>query len=720
MGPTRAAQAAPDWTGVIPFFTLPHRPKWKLSSHRRQWARYFLVKSVVCEGNKIIVALSVLFAGDLNAVDAWPSLLSFCQDKFGRIPTDPSLFSPAVVESIRRFIWIAARTHVTRLSIPRREQSARLEVTSSGNQQATLEALLSDNTLMAGVYSSQSGAKLVPIIADRISLPKLAGTLNVLDALPPDLASFYSDPRNLLKKEPVVATSPSRPYVGATSAQLHALYRRMRGVGMLSFILATDAVVQNGIFAVEKPKDPNEDRCIFDGRRTNDLFVKPPHVRLPQPDDFTRLETNASCPVFGLGRDLESYYFRLLMPESFWPYFSLPPCPAKVFGEDVVAMFGGSDVMIAPCFRVLPMGWSFSVAISQAVHEFITRNTMFGRLRCVTDHTSTALGVGRKSIFIDDANALVADWNFGLAMMAELETVYLSWGLDTKPSKAQQGLQITIIGLEWDGTPGVHMFYPSPAKMFKLLQATHYFTTCGFITGKGLSRLVGYWTWFLLLRRPVLSILNACFAFLRLHEHNPQPQRIWKTVRSELLMLTGVAALLFARTGARVFSKIICTDASPVGGGVMAAPVTAPVRAALSSWMAQSPSSALNTLTAQSLPTLIPHWNHMFSYHFRWSDHINPLEMRMLYNGALWASSHRQAIGARVPMVTDSQVCLFVAAKGRTSAKKLIYPCRRLAAIILFSGITLSCFYISSADNPADFWSRHPRYDYPDVIDTID
>jgi hypothetical protein len=30
-------------------------------------------------------------------------------------------------------------------------------------------------------------------------------------------------------------------------------------------------------------------------------------------------------------------------------------------------------------------------------------------------------------------------------------------------------LQITIIGLEWDGSPGVHMFYPSPAKMFKLL-----------------------------------------------------------------------------------------------------------------------------------------------------------------------------------------------------------------------------------------------------------
>jgi hypothetical protein len=151
----------------------------------------------------------------------------------------------------------------------------------------------------------------------------------------------------------------------------------------------------------------------------------------------------------------------------------------------------------------------------------------------------------------------------------------------------------------------------------------------------------------------------------------------------------------------------------------MAAPVTAPVRAALSSWMAQPPSSALNVLTAQLLPTLIPYWNHMFSYHFRWSDHINPLEMRMLYNGVLWASSHRQAIGSRVPMATDSQVCLFVAAKGRTSAKKLIYPCRRLAAITLFSGITLSCFYISSADNPADFWSRHPRYDYPDVIDTF-
>ena len=359
------------------------------------------------------------------------------------------------------------------------------------------------------------------------------------------------------------------------------------------------------------------------------------------------------------------------------------------------------------------MGWSFSVFIAQAVHLFVIRNTGFGRLLSVTDRSTTSIGAGRSLVFIDDANAFVYDQSVGEAMLDELDACYSSWGLSIKWSKVQRpSTHVVTLGIEFDGGVGVHEFRPASAKLLKLLQATRHIIKVGWVTGKGLSRLVGIWTWFVLLRRPALSILNACYAFVRKYEFQRQPQRMWYTVRAELTLLLGVTALLTARIGAPLFSKLLCTDASPWGAGIMSAQVTPDVRDLLSSWLAQpaSPTLAATTAFILSLSTLDVRWRHMFSYFFRRPAHINALELITLTSGVLWSSSHRAAIGSRLASVVDSQVCLYVVSKGRTSAKHIIYPCRRLSAILLCTGMLLSCFYIPSASNPADYWSRHPRH----------
>jgi hypothetical protein len=303
-------------------------------------------------------------------------------------------------------------------------------------------------------------------------------------------------------------------------------------------------------------------------------------------------------------------------------------------------------------------------------------------------------------------------------MLNELDACYCSWGLSIKWSKVQRpSTHAVTLGIEFDGSIGCHEFRPASAKLLKLIQATRHMINSGWITGKGLSRLVGVWTWFVLLRRPALSILNACYAFVRKYEFDRQPQRIWRTVRAELTLLLGLSSLFTARIGAPLFQKLLCTDASPWGAGVMAAQITPAIRTILSSWLAQPASPELATTTSLALPSLPVHWRHMFSYGFRWPAHINALEFTTLTSGVVWSASHRAAIGSRVASVVDSQVCLFVVNKGRTSAKHIIYPSRRLSAILLCTGMLLSCFYIPSAANPADYWSRHPRTRYLDGVE---
>lgn len=89
------------------------------------------------------------------------------------------------------------------------------------------------------------------------------------------------------------------------------------------------------------------------------------------------------------------------------------------------------------------------------------------------------------------------------------------------------------------------------------------------ISGNKLSALIGSWTWFMLLRRPSLSLLRNVYKFINVSAN--KQFTIWNSVKKELTSLLHIVPLLCADLCKDFNSNIIASDASSIGGGVVTA-----------------------------------------------------------------------------------------------------------------------------------------------------
>ena len=108
----------------------------------------------------------------------------------------------------------------------------------------------------------------------------------------------------------------------------------------------------------------------------------------------------------------------------------------------------------------------------------------------------------------DDADSIAAVSDIVRLFACVLQR-YVQERLPAKMSKVVEptlqalpiiGMQVAASGLE---------LRPCPDKMLALISATTACLTVGSATGRQLSQLIGSWTWFCLLRRPMLSLLRV-------------------------------------------------------------------------------------------------------------------------------------------------------------------------------------------------------------------
>ena len=88
--------------------------------------------------------------------------------------------------------------------------------------------------------------------------------------------------------------------------------------------------------------------------------------------------------------------------------------------------------------------------------------------------------------------------------------------------------------------------------------------------------------------------------------------------------------------------------------------------------------------------------------------HINELELQMVHNAMRWRLRHFKALGTRVCLFVESQVTVAVAAKGRSSSRRLNAVLSRLNALCLATFSAPFFVYMYTADNPADAPSWAP------------
>ena len=373
-------------------------------------------------------------------------------------------------------------------------------------------------------YSGGTFSPVVPLQADKVSLPSAAGTVPLLDLLPPDLSAVYNDPHQLLLSSPRPGRQP-RARMDVAPSEYVKLIKRMMPLGMLHFTMHPKVV--NGIFATPKPDGLQ--RLIINARPGNHAMVDPPHVSLPTPDVTARLAVPPGHKLYVGKTDIDNFYHRLLLPEWMWPYFALPAVSSAAIG------LPGPDRLVYPCCRTLPMGWSHSVFVAQAAHEnFLITKAGFSVSDFLTSDSDSNLDRARLQIYIDDALFFGLDRECVVACQDRYVAALTAIDLPPKPSKVVRPTcsPVECIGLEVDG---VHLTIGlSVPKLCNLIDLTRSFLARGECSGAELSHLVGKWTWAAMACRSSLSVFSAVYTFINKSGFNIFT--LWPSVRRELIL----------------------------------------------------------------------------------------------------------------------------------------------------------------------------------------
>jgi hypothetical protein len=140
---------------------------------------------------------------------------------------------------------------------------------------------------------------------------------------------------------------------------------------------------------------------------------------------------------------------------------------------------------------------------------------------------------------------------------------------DGSAQSGSDGDGTCLLGLCFGMRAGEACISVARDKLMSLWADTVRVLSAGAISGLHLSELIGRWTWAMLVRRPSLSALRHVYRFIAVAGRRVYV--LWPGVRRELIVLCGLLPLLSASLSAPLYSRVLASDASSSGGGVVAA-----------------------------------------------------------------------------------------------------------------------------------------------------
>ena len=99
-------------------------------------------------------------------------------------------------------------------------------------------------------------------------------------------------------------------------------------------------------------------------------------------------------------------------------------------------------------------------------------------------------------------------------------------------------------------------------------------------------------------------------------------------------------------------------------------------------------------------------WRILFATKWKFSSHINSLEMRMIVQAVRWRARQIESFNSRWLHLADSMVCNYILSKGRTSSHLLQGLVRQHAAILMALNSMELHGHVDSTENPTDEASR--------------
>ena len=525
-----------------------------------------------------------------------------------------------------------------------------------------------------------------PVIADRVkwSYPP---SFDAQEFLNPVVRAAYNDPE-VLRKPPSEwpPAHPARMHI--SKAEFLKLVDKWDALGACMLVDSSEVDWDEavGIFCV--PKDSQFDRLIINPKTINgrmDTITESTKELAPgcmlgllhlEGDEVFRFQAD----------DLSDFYYTFRVPEkrALRNIFRL-----ELHWTDIAHLKYAHESLkhkkVAVALRTLAMGDSLAVEIAQQAHSNILKQLCgamiheetlkyrspvprgdFIELLAIDDH------VGIQRLKRSDLGC--QPWLRDNDVFSASQVAYSKVGLIQQEKKRKRDqTKGVILGADFDGVAGKVMAPRNRIAILSLL--TFAVARGGVCTRQLLSIILGCWIHVLLFRRIFFSVIDKLF-----HEGRDLPKDVTfclsRRARCELQLIATFGPLAQSDLRTHYSNKIYCTDASPLGGAVVAADIGSTASAEL--WRHSEQKGFYTRLQSPSAEILIEtgfvsEANDAFcpSIPDAWaiSDSIPaPLTEGILYDcieifrgSGNWSSSH-ESLGLRVhPGIENSGQVLRVA-----------------------------------------------------------
>jgi hypothetical protein len=547
--------------------------------------------------------------------------------------------------------------------------------------------------------------------------------------LPSVLARFYSDEASF--RRPIAGRAVRGVHLVANDQVYAEVLARMVAAGMVAFECArtfpardgTGRRVLNGLFQYPKPGSDKR-RLITDARPANSIMLEPADPGLPSPETLlrdVRYLAHRGVAVSSLRlfkEDAKDYYHRLLVPAAMRRYQCLRPL--SVEAVDVLHSLGVRlpsfpPGQVVPVLLTLAMGLAPAVLLGQAV--------MAERMRLAVASLPASLtrDVISKA-YIDDGN-IIAPEGPGRAVAVAFRRQMEKDCILQNAAKSVDGVEVgEVMGIELDFRLGTYGL--SPRRLVAISQALHAVASEGVATIRELQQIMGRAAWALLCCRPLFSLCFFVYRFEKaaarvVRGDLDKPCRVWPCVRRELDVLARLLPFCFAPINTpRRFSVI--SDASDRGGGAGISRLVPILESA--SQLARAPvrQGASPPVVAKPPPRRsFAFWQWRYGEGARgrlaaagpW--HITRKELHALEAGVARAvmrsgldTPSDELDAFAVVVFVDNMSALHAVQKGRSRSFAMNAILRRHGLLQVSNGVSLEGYYVPSADNPADIWSR--------------
>ena len=452
----------------------------------------------------------------------------------------------------------------------------------------TPEAALTELLRGADDYSGPAST-LAAYHRERVSMPdSLHNSPALSELLPEDALHFLEAPERMLRTEEDVDCDVV-PYWDATLRNNPRAYKdfikHLYGIGYLD--VTRSPKERAGMFFVKK-SDGVRIRLIIDARRGNARFRDPPGISLATSEAFARFElecqedstaTEAGLGVaFGLS-DVKDCFHRMVQPKWMREYFSLDPVPAEWLGLGGTILDGyrlKHDDLIWPMPAPLCMGFSWSLFFAQKANQHLMSkipSLVSSRLFSDRSHP-VVIKAGMEDeaqpshhyVHVDNLGMISTNTGALKEALTQVTNEFYARGLDLHPGEvAQQG--VDTLGCRVDGVN--YCTTLKPTRVHKVRQALRGLLIRGKCSGRLLENMIGHLTYSFLMARPLLSIFDRTYKFIKRHYDAKVP--LWPSVRDELTAALG--GIIFCQADwTRTWNKVVsASDASLGGFGVCTA-----------------------------------------------------------------------------------------------------------------------------------------------------